>query len=82
MGMINALGIVQTDTIRDVTRAHHHILWSRKQNYQKKTSGPCSANVGFSSISPGFWAGCGPYCEAKYSRRPMHEWRSAFLERL
>ncbi len=36
MGMINALGFVQIDTIRNVTRAHHHILWSRNQNYREK----------------------------------------------
>lgn len=35
MGMIRALGFVQIDTIRNVTRAHHHILWSRNQNYRE-----------------------------------------------
>ena len=32
--LINALGYVQLDTIRTVSRAHHHILWSRNQNYR------------------------------------------------
>lgn len=32
---IHALGFVQLDTIRNVTRAHHHILWSRNQNYRE-----------------------------------------------
>jgi len=32
---IKDLGFVQLDTIRNVTRAHHHILWSRNQNYRE-----------------------------------------------
>ncbi|MEH6757170.1 MAG: crosslink repair DNA glycosylase YcaQ family protein [Parasphingorhabdus sp.] len=32
---IKNLGFVQLDTIRNVTRAHHHILWSRNQNYRE-----------------------------------------------
>ncbi|NOX72499.1 MAG: winged helix-turn-helix domain-containing protein [Alphaproteobacteria bacterium] len=35
MAMIHRLGFVQIDTIRNVTRAHHHILWSRNQNYRE-----------------------------------------------
>lgn len=35
MGIINRLGFVQIDTIRNVTRAHNHILWSRNQNYRE-----------------------------------------------
>ena len=35
MGVIHRLGFVQIDTIRNVTRAHHHILWSRNQNYRE-----------------------------------------------
>jgi len=34
-GMIKAMGFVQLDTIRAVSRAHHHILWSRNQNYRE-----------------------------------------------
>ncbi|MBS9715866.1 winged helix-turn-helix domain-containing protein [Pseudohalocynthiibacter aestuariivivens] len=33
--IIKNLGFVQLDTIRNVTRAHHHILWSRNQNYRE-----------------------------------------------
>ncbi len=33
--IINDLGFVQLDTIRNVTRAQHHILWSRNQNYRE-----------------------------------------------
>lgn len=33
--MIKDLGFVQIDTIQNVTRAHHHILWSRNQNYRE-----------------------------------------------
>lgn len=33
--MIKALGFVQLDTIQVVSRAHHHILWSRNQNYRE-----------------------------------------------
>lgn len=40
MGMIHALGFVQIDTIRNVTRAHHHILWSRNQNYREEMLWP------------------------------------------
>ena len=32
---IRRLGFVQLDTIQNVTRAHHHILWSRNQNYRQ-----------------------------------------------
>ncbi len=35
MQIINDLGFVQLDTIRNVTRAQHHILWSRNQNYRE-----------------------------------------------
>ena len=35
MEIIRGLGFVQIDTIRNVTRAHHHILWSRNQNYRE-----------------------------------------------
>ena len=34
--MIKALGFVQLDTIQVVSRAHHHILWSRNQNYRER----------------------------------------------
>ncbi len=34
--MIQALGFVQLDTIQVVSRAHHHILWSRNQNYRER----------------------------------------------
>lgn len=40
MGIIRRLGFVQIDTIRNVTRAHHHILWSRNQNYREKMLWP------------------------------------------
>tara|TARA_R110000824_G_scaffold3839_6_gene18354 strand:- start:10264 stop:11433 length:1170 start_codon:yes stop_codon:yes gene_type:complete len=33
--MIHCLGYVQLDTIQNVTRAHHHIMWSRNQNYRE-----------------------------------------------
>lgn len=32
---IQALGFVQLDTIQVVSRAHHHILWSRNQAYRE-----------------------------------------------
>lgn len=35
MEIVNRLGFVQIDTIRNVTRAHNHILWSRNQNYRE-----------------------------------------------
>lgn len=35
MGTIRRLGFLQIDTIRNVTRAHNHILWSRNQNYRE-----------------------------------------------
>jgi len=35
-GMIQKLGFVQLDTIQVVSRAHHHILWSRNQNYRER----------------------------------------------
>ena len=33
--LITDLGFVQLDTIQVVSRAHHHILWSRNQNYRE-----------------------------------------------
>ncbi len=33
--LIHSLGFVQLDTIQVVSRAHHHILWSRNQNYRE-----------------------------------------------
>ena len=33
--IVRDLGMVQLDTIRVVARAHHHILWSRNQNYRE-----------------------------------------------
>lgn len=35
MGVIRHLGFVQLDTIRNVARAHDHILWSRDQSYRE-----------------------------------------------
>ena len=35
LAIIRQLGFVQIDTIRNVTRAHNHILWSRNQNYRE-----------------------------------------------
>ncbi|WP_299350179.1 crosslink repair DNA glycosylase YcaQ family protein [uncultured Shimia sp.] len=34
-GIIHDLGFVQLDTIQVVSRAHHHILWSRNQHYRE-----------------------------------------------
>lgn len=34
--LIHKLGFVQLDTIQVVSRAHHHILWSRNQNYRER----------------------------------------------
>ena len=33
--LIKELGFVQLDSIQVVSRAHHHILWSRNQNYRE-----------------------------------------------
>ncbi len=33
--IIKQIGFVQLDTIQNVVRAHHHILWSRNQNYRE-----------------------------------------------
>lgn len=33
--VIKDLGFVQLDTIQNVMRAHHHILWSRNQNFRE-----------------------------------------------
>ena len=38
-GLIKTLGFVQLDTIQVVSRAHHHILWSRNQNYREPMLG-------------------------------------------
>lgn len=33
--IIESLGYVQLDTLQIVSRAHHHIIWSRNQNYRE-----------------------------------------------
>tara|TARA_R110002072_G_scaffold30957_16_gene96047 strand:+ start:978 stop:2159 length:1182 start_codon:yes stop_codon:yes gene_type:complete len=33
--IVRRLGFVQLDTIRVVSRAHHHIIWSRNQSYRE-----------------------------------------------
>ncbi len=35
LGIIRQLGFVQLDTIRAVSRAHHHIIWNRNQHYRE-----------------------------------------------
>lgn len=35
LSVIRDLGFVQLDTIQVVSRAHHHILWSRRQSYRE-----------------------------------------------
>lgn len=35
LNIIKKLGFVQIDTIQNVSRAHHHILWSRNRNYRE-----------------------------------------------
>ncbi len=35
LSIIKKLGFVQLDTVQNVSRAHHHILWSRNQNYRE-----------------------------------------------
>lgn len=37
--MIKQLGFIQLDSIKVVARAHHHILWSRNQNYREPMLG-------------------------------------------
>ena len=39
LATIKRLGFVQLDTIRVIARAHHHILWSRNQNYREPMLG-------------------------------------------
>lgn len=43
LGMIKQLGFVQLDSIQVVARAHHHILWSRNQNYREDMLNPLLA---------------------------------------
>ena len=35
LALIKQLGFVQLDTIQNVMRAHHHILWTRNQNFRE-----------------------------------------------
>ncbi|MCP5038241.1 MAG: winged helix-turn-helix domain-containing protein [Rhodobacteraceae bacterium] len=35
LAMVRRLGFVQIDTIRNVTRAHNHIIWTRNQNFRE-----------------------------------------------
>ncbi len=36
LDLIERMGFVQIDSIRTVERAHHHILFSRNQNYRRE----------------------------------------------
>ncbi len=38
--LIERLGFVQLDTVQVISRAHHHILWSRNQNYREPMLDP------------------------------------------
>lgn len=42
--IIRKLGFVQLDTIQVVSRAHHHILWSRNQAYREHMLNPLLAD--------------------------------------
>ncbi|MEL6414612.1 MAG: crosslink repair DNA glycosylase YcaQ family protein [Pseudomonadota bacterium] len=42
--LVHELGFVQLDAIQVVARAHHHILWSRNQNYREPMLGHHMAN--------------------------------------
>lgn len=44
LALIKQLGFVQLDSIRVVARAHHHILWSRNQNYREPMLNTLLAN--------------------------------------
>ncbi len=35
LALIRRIGFLQIDTIRNVTRAHNHILWTRNQNFRE-----------------------------------------------
>lgn len=39
IAIIKKLGFIQLDTIQNVVRAHHHILWSRNQGYREPMLG-------------------------------------------
>ncbi|MEM9058695.1 MAG: crosslink repair DNA glycosylase YcaQ family protein [Pseudomonadota bacterium] len=39
LATVEQLGLLQLDSIRVVSRAHHHILWSRNQNYREPMLG-------------------------------------------
>lgn len=39
LAIIRKLGFVQLDSIQNVTRAHHHILWSRNPSYREEMLG-------------------------------------------
>jgi len=43
MAIVRDLGFVQLDTIQVIARAHHHILWSRNQNYREAMFDPLLA---------------------------------------
>lgn len=42
--LITRLGFVQLDTIQVIARAHHHIIWSRNQNYREPMLNDLLAN--------------------------------------
>ncbi|MGR3714076.1 MAG: DNA glycosylase AlkZ-like family protein [Shimia sp.] len=49
LATIRQLGFVQLDRIQVLSRAHHHILWSRNQNYRvadaRQAVGPRSRGI-------------------------------------
>lgn len=71
LGVIRHLGYVQIDTISVVERAHHHVLWSRVNDYQKDDLNTLLENKHIFE----YWFHAASYmsmCDYRYALRQMN----------
>lgn len=89
LAIVRALGFVQIDTIRNVTRAHNHILWSRNRKIREgqvwkalKTRGLFEHFTHDASLIPMELL---PYWQRQFRRRgelaAKHDWYQSGLAR-
>ncbi len=89
MNIVNRLGFVQIDTIRNVTRAHNHIIWSRNQNFREGGLWPLLKERAlfehFTHDASLIAAGVYPYWQSQFARLgahvARHEWYRSGLAR-
>ena len=68
LNVFERLGYVQIDTISVVTRAHHHVLWSRVPNYKRNLLSKLESDRNVFE----YWAHAASYL-------PMHDFRYSLI---